>query len=266
MRPIRAEHARFDLIVSDIDGCLQPESNTPFDLDSLTRIALWNKAAAERGDRPVLTMCSGRPQPFVEAMCKLLHNLTAPCIAENGVWLYDPATNEYEMDPAITAGNRAAVREAAQWLEQEYGPRGVTQQPGKAASVSLYHKDTGVLKRISPEIEREFQARGWPLRVSMTWLYINCDLKHVSKATGMRRLLERAGVEPARAAGIGDTMSDLAIRQSSAWFACPANAAAEIKAHADFVAKGNEARGVVEILGEIEAKSQGRMSIASPKE
>lgn len=243
-----------ELIVSDIDGCLQPESNSAMDLASLGQIAAWNRQASEQRDRPMVTLCSGRPQPFAEAMCKLLGNLHVPCVAENGVWLYHPGSNEYEMDPAITRDHRDAVHEAAAWLEREFGPKGVSQQPGKVASISLYHTDTRVLKEISPRIEREFAERGWPLRVSMTWLYINCDLKHVSKATGMKRLLTRLGLERARVAGIGDTMSDLAIREHCGWFACPGNAAEELKKHADYVAQGTEARGVVEILEKLAAK------------
>jgi hydroxymethylpyrimidine pyrophosphatase-like HAD family hydrolase len=248
---------RFDLIVSDIDGCLQPESSTAMDLESLATIAEWNRAATERRDRPVVTMCSGRPQPFVEAMGKLIANLTAPSVAENGVWVYDPAGNEYIMDPSITREHRAAVQEAREWLASEYGARGVSQQPGKAASISLYHADTRVLKEIWPRIAEEFDRRGWPLRVSMTWLYINCDLKHVSKGTGMKRLLAMTGMPRERVAGIGDTMSDLAIREHCGWFACPANAAEEIKLRADFVASQSEARGVVEILGRIGANGAG---------
>lgn len=246
--PVPRTSSRFDLVIADIDGCLAPEGSEAMDIESLAKIAEHNRLARERRDRPLVTVCSGRPQPYAEAMCKLIGNLWAPCVAENGVWLYHPGENLYLMDPAITAEDRRAVREAAAWLEETYGPRGVTQQPGKAAAVSLYHADTAYLKSIAPEIEREFERRGWPLRVSMTWLYINCDLKHVSKGTGLDRLIEATGVERERLAGIGDTTGDRPIRERVAWFACPANAQEEIKREADFVAGGREAVGVVEIL------------------
>lgn len=242
---------RFDLIVSDIDGCLQPESNDAMDLESLARVARWNALAVERRDRPIVTVCSGRPQPFAEAMCKLIGNLHVPCICENGVWLYHPGTNEYAMDPAISIGDREAVREAAAWLESTFGPRGVSQQPGKSASVSLFHRDTSVLRAIEPRIAEECEHRGWPLRVSMTWLYINCDLKHISKATGMRRLMADLGLRQERLAGIGDTMSDLAILENVGWFACPSNAAGPLQTRAHYVAREPEARGVVEILDQL---------------
>lgn len=239
---------QFDAIVCDIDGCLSPEHSGPMDAGALSRIAAYNLGAQESGDRPVLTLCSGRPQPFAEAMCRLIGNRTLPIVCENGVWLYDPAANEYVMDPAITPEQLEIIAEATRWVRQELGPRGVTIQPGKAASISLYHADTSVLRGLAPEIERVFAREGWGLRVSMTWLYINCDLAHVSKGSGVRRFCERTGLGRDRLAGIGDTTSDLAIREHVAWFACPSNAQDELKQRADFVASKPEAEGVLEIL------------------
>jgi hydroxymethylpyrimidine pyrophosphatase-like HAD family hydrolase len=242
---------RFDLIIADIDGCLVPEGPEPFDLPSLARVAEHNRLAQDRGDRPVLTVCSGRPQPFVEAVCRLVGNTSAPCVAENGVWLYHPGTNEYLLDPAITDEHLAAVEEARRFLRREYGPRGVSQQPGKIASISLYHPDTAYLRSIEADVRDAFGRRGWPFRVSMTWLYINCDLAHVSKGTALDRMLAAMGPGRERLAGIGDTPSDLAIRERVAWFACPANAADTVKRVADYVAAQPEALGVVDILGRI---------------
>jgi hydroxymethylpyrimidine pyrophosphatase-like HAD family hydrolase len=248
---------RYDVVFCDIDGCLAPESTGPMDVPSLAVIAEHNRLAQERRDRPVVTLCSGRPQPFAEAMGKIIGNTSIPLVAENGVWVYDPASNDYLMDPAITREHRAAIRDASAWLESEFGPQGVSQQPGKSASISLYHADTDYLKSIGPRVREEFAARAWPLRVSMTWLYINCDLTHVSKGTGLDRVLTMLGglparlgrpVERARLAGIGDTPSDLAIRERVAWFGCPGNADAQLKPRADVVATGHEAAGVVELL------------------
>lgn len=252
-RPPHSPHSphsgrRFDLVISDIDGCLQPESSGPLELPEIAQIARHNELAASLGDRPLLTLCSGRPQPFAEAMCKALRIYGVPCVCENGVWLYDLASNRYTMDPAILPEHRRAVRDASAWVEQEYGARGVTEQPGKAASVSLYHPDVEYLRSIAPRIAEEFASRGWPFRVSMTWFYINCDLTHVSKGTGIERLTAVTGYHKDRLAGIGDTLSDMTIRERVGFFACPANAQDEIKAVADYVSPLPEARGVVDIL------------------
>jgi hydroxymethylpyrimidine pyrophosphatase-like HAD family hydrolase len=240
--------ARYDLVICDVDGCLAPESASPMDAARLAQVAEHNRLAAERRDRPILTVCTGRPQPFAEAMCRLVHNDSVPCVAENGVWLYYPGSNLYEMDPDITPEHLDAVHEASKLLAAKYGPRGVTQQPGKVASVTLFHPDTEYLRSIAPAVREELERRGWPFRVSMTWLYINCDLKHVSKASGVHRLQMATGVERARTAGIGDTMSDLPIAEAVDLFACPANAAEEIKQYAHYVSPHEETAGVLDIL------------------
>lgn len=251
MQTFRTTHHRFDMVICDVDGCLCPESASPMDVLSLGKIADHNRHSVENRDRPILTLCSGRPQPFAEAMCRLLQNTVVPCIAENGVWMYVPGENLYLIDPAITREHRAAVREAAAWLEETYGGKGVSQQPGKSASVSLYHPDTEYLRSIAPEVGAHFERRGWPMRVSMTWLYINCDLTHVSKATGLDRLFGYTGIPRARCAGIGDTMSDKSIADRVAFFACPANAGEEIRGLARYTSAFAEAAGVVDILEQL---------------
>jgi len=244
----RTSHPRFDAIICDIDGCLAPESSAPFDTSILARLAEHNRQAQEEGDRPVVTVCSGRPEPFAEAMTRLMGNRTVPAIAENGVWLFHPADNLWDRDPAIRPGHLAAVHEAAAWVERELGPSGVVMQPGKVASISLYHRDTAYLRTLEPRVREEFERRGWPLRVSMTWLYINCDLAFVSKSTGLDRLVAATGLVRARLAGIGDTPGDAAIADHVGWFACPANAEAGLKGRADYVSPLPEAAGVLDII------------------
>lgn len=249
---------RFDVIISDIDGCLAPESAGPLDAEALARLAAHNRRAESAGDVPVLTLCSGRPQPFAEALCRLLHNTTIPCIAENGVWLYDPRDGTYHRDPAITADDLRAVAAATAWMEAELIPGGFVMQPGKAASISLFHPDTARLRELMPGLERRFAAEGWPFRVSMTVAWINCDLRHVSKGTGVARLMERAGLSKDRAAGIGDMPSDLVMRDHVSFFACPANAAAEVRRVADYISKAEEIGGVLDILGVISDPARDR--------
>lgn len=246
----------YDLVICDIDGCLSPESHAPINGPALSKIAEHNRLAIQNGDRPVVTLCSGRPIGFVECLCRLLHNTLVPCIGENGVWLWRPADNSFECDPAITEEHLEVIHEARKLLRSLYHAHGVIQQPGKTASVALYHPDTAYLRSIGPVIAEEFQKRDWPIRVSMTWLYINCDLQHVNKGTAIDRLLAETGIAPERTAGIGDTMGDRFIAEQVAWFGCPDNAEAEIKGKADFVSSQDEVEGVLEILKRLTSLSE----------
>lgn len=241
------------VVLCDNDGCLSPETHEPMDPWGLAAVAEHNRHAIAALDRgipagPVVTVCSGRPAPFVEAMCRLINNSRYPAIAENGVWLWDPASNHFHIDPAILPHHFDAVRSLQQWAQRELVPRGVTIQPGKAASVSLHpaegHEVGSLVDRMTELVVRE----GWPVRVSRTVRYVNCDLSHVSKASGIARFIAHTGLDRSLLGGIGDTTSDLAIRQRVALFGCPANADEALKPSADVISEQPQVRGVLEIL------------------
>jgi hydroxymethylpyrimidine pyrophosphatase-like HAD family hydrolase len=245
-----------DVIVCDIDGCLGPESHAPMAAACLAKLAEYNRRAItarrEGGNQgPIVTLCSGRPQPFVEAVCRMIGNDAVPAVAEMGVWLYDPrpdAPRAFERDVTITPQHLGWVRDATAWIERELVPKGFVIQPGKSASISLWHHDTGLLMQHKHMLTQVFTDRGWGLRVSSTVAWVNCDLEHISKATGIARLTSKMGYVRDRLGGIGDTMGDMAIREGVARFGVPSNAADGLKAHADYVASKPELQGVLEIL------------------
>ncbi len=243
---------RFDLIISDVDGCLSPESSTPIDIETVAKLSAHNRRAFETGDLPPITLCTGRPQPFVEAMARFMQNTQIPCVCENGVWVYHPGTNVYTMDPSITESHLDAKAAVERFVRTELGPQGVTIQPGKAASVSLFHADHEYLETLQPVLRERFEREAWPFRVSMTWFYINCDLAHIDKGSGLDRMLTDLGLtDKTRLAGIGDTESDLTIRERVGWFGCPSNAREALKPAADFVATAPEIDGVLQILDQL---------------
>lgn len=244
---------RFDAIICDIDGCLGPESHYPLDAEALAKIAAHNVRACKAQDRPVVALASGRPYPFVECLCRLTANMVVPCVAENGVWLYDPRDGAFVIDPAIDAGNLRAVRELTAWIEEELVPKGVVIQPGKSASVSIYHEETRYLMSLMPVLREKAKERHWPIRVSNTVRWINLDLGHVSKATGIARLLGRTGLTKERLAGVGDSLSDLAIAERVQYFACPSNADGQLKQHAAYVSPFEEIEGVIDIIERVSA-------------
>lgn len=238
----------FDVVFCDVDGCLIDEAGGPLPLDELGRVAEHNRLALDRHDRPVVTLCTGRPQPFAECLARVVHNPLLPVVCENGAWLHDPVDNAWLLDPAVTAGDRAAVAALEGWVAAELGPEGVSFQPGKAASVSLYHPDAARLDALQPRLREAAAAHGWPFRVSATRNYINCDLAKVSKATGIARFFALTGMDPARSAGVGDTAHDLQIAESVAWFGVPANRDPVLDAAAHAVASGPGVAGVLELL------------------
>lgn len=248
---------RYDAVLCDVDGCLTPEHHDPFNADGLLKIRRHNELAYELGDRPVVTLCTGRPLGFAEAICRLIGNTTLPVICENGVWLWHPETNRFDRDPRIEDAHVAEVVACRAWVLSEFGSNGISVQPGKDASFSVHHADHERLAQIEDAIRARCTAEGWPIRVSSTWHWINCDLDFVSKGTAIDRLIEQTGLDAERLAGIGDTWGDRFIADRVSWFGCPSNAQKEIKARADFVSAGPEIFGVCEILEHLRGSTAG---------
>ena len=251
--PRTSDH-RFDAIVCDVDGCLSPEQPRPTDMPRLARVAEWNHRA-HRGEAPPLTLCTGRPLPFAEAVGRAVGAFHLPIVCEGGVWLLDLARYTFEMDPRITREHLRLVAHVQEWIGERWSAGGAFFEVGKAAAVTVFHPRGPEFLResILPEIRDRIAKERWPLRVGMTWTCINVELDFVSKASGLDRLMARTGLTRDRLAGVGDTMSDLAIRERVALFACPANADENLKPHADYVAAHEEAEGVLEILDHLNA-------------
>ena len=239
----------YDAVLCDIDGCLLDEAGGPLNLGHLAAVADHNARAKADRDRPLVTVCTGRPQPFAECICRAIANDLLPCVCENGAWVYDPSTNGYHLDPAITDEHVDAAAAFRRWCLDAYGPDRVSAQPGKTASVSLYHPDPAFLETLKPALAEACTANRWPFRISGTWNYINCDLTHISKATGIAQFLKRTGLNPQRIAGIGDTKSDIAIAESVHWFGVPANRDPAIDRHAHHISALDQIDAVIEMLG-----------------
>ncbi|MEL6328442.1 MAG: HAD family hydrolase [Planctomycetota bacterium] len=244
--PHHSDARRFDAVICDLDGCLAPERHDPFDAERLLEVRRHNDLAQERGDRPVVTLCTGRPIGFVEAVCRKIGNTTLPAMAENGVWLWHPDTNAFDRDPEITPGVLDQIAAAKRWVAHAFP--GVSIQPGKDCSFSLLPRSPDEIPEMEGRLREEFEANEWLLRVSSTHLWINCDLTFVDKGTAIDRFCAHTGLAKERLAGIGDTAHDERIASRVGFFACPANARDEIKRHADYVSELEEVRGVLDIL------------------
>ncbi len=263
---------RIHLVVCDNDGCLMPEHNSllsPSDLAPITahnRSAhqalgvddrflssragapdLWTGLDWSRAALPPLTICSGRPQPFVELLQRTVHCPLLPAISESGVITYSLADNVARLDPSISPAHVAAIRACADWCAFE---RGWNVQAGKQAMVSLFvpGADDRLFHHMMEECRRRIHDQGWPLRVDRTVTYINICLAHVSKATAVARLLTQLGLEGRNVQAIGDSTSDLVLRDVCGHFACPANAMEEVKRVSDYTSNAELAQGVAEIL------------------
>ena len=239
------------LIISDIDGCISPEESRAWDWPAFSRFAALSHAASEgRGDLAPMTLCTGRPQPYVEALMKVL-DIRFPAICESGAVLYSLSDNRSRFTPAITPEKIRGLHALRDHITTEIMPAfpGLVYQFGKEAQMSLYCERPACFTEVA-ELVRAHAATlpGLEVIITPSHYYLNIDLAGVTKGAAIRLLLDELGVDPAGAAGIGDTMGDMSLRESVGFFACPANAVQAIKDVSDYVSPHRDIEGVLDIL------------------
>ncbi len=238
-----------ELIVCDNDGCLLPEEPELIDHRTLAPIAAYNCLAfgQQALKLPPLTICTGRPGPFVELLLRVVGCQTLPAVCEHGVLTYALAENVAHRDPAITAEHLLMIGELRRWLRSTH-PDWIL-EAGKEATVSTYVPAGGsaVDERMGV-IAQKVVAEGWPMVVARSVTYVNVTLNHITKATALTRMFADLGVDASKVLAIGDTAGDLSMAKICGYFACPANAVDEVKKKADYISPVPITAGVVDIL------------------
>lgn len=247
-------------VFSDVDGCLCPEESQAWDLDAMRRVAAWcRESAAGNSGLPGFTLCTGRPQPYVEVLAKLF-DIRVPMICENGAVVYTLADNHARYGPGVTPEKIVGLRRLQEFLEEELLPRhpGAILQFGKMAQLSVYSENPALLRELTPPVLEYAGANALELNVEPSHYYLNISLKGVSKGSALEWLRGELGVHRGECAGIGDTEGDLALRDAVGWFACPANAQPAIKEVADYISPHPVTEGVMDILRRIEDMKNGK--------
>ena len=239
------------IILSDIDGCISPEESMAWNEALFGRfVRICRAAAAGEGSLPPLTLCTGRPQPYVEVLLKIL-DIRLPAICEGGAVLYSLRDNRSLFVPSIQPDQIRKLQTLRAAIQDEVFPAypELVYQFGKESQMSLFCENPDIF----PDVTRRVQALvaaipGLNVHISPSRYYLNIDLVGVTKGAAIKLLLDGLGIAREEAAGIGDTMGDWSIREAVGFFACPANAVPQLRGAADYVSPHNDLAGVLDIL------------------
>lgn len=239
------------LIVSDIDGCLGRGEAQPYDLDVLGRVAECNRRAKRGEDIPAITLCSGRPAAYVDAMMQAVSGFV-PAIFENGAGLYFPESYRFAWNPALSASARTEMRRARALLEEHVVQAGIaTIQPGKEMSVTLFPSPGHRLDQVGDAATATLEDEGLDCRVEVSVSSVGIWLEGIDKGTGVRWLAKETGIPLAEMAGVTDTWDDLPFLRVVGFRAAPANADREVTQSADYVSPYADGRGLLDIIERI---------------
>ncbi|HLE30092.1 MAG TPA: HAD hydrolase family protein [Anaerolineales bacterium] len=238
MAPIR-------LLLLDIDGVLTQGEAKALDLALLARLAEMNRAARADPTRPAVSLCTGRPAPYVEVMMQAIDG-HLPAVFENGCGLYAP--REYRFLPHPRLGDGRAFADARERLRALARSGQVFFQPGKEYSLSLFPLDGVAVADLYPLAESALEAA----RASVDLVYssscLNVLPRGVNKGEGLRFLCEVAGFQLDEVLGVGDSDVDLQFLALAGRSAAPANAADEVKRIVSYVSPRDTSEGVRDIL------------------
>ncbi|WP_372637017.1 HAD hydrolase family protein [Fodinibius sp.] len=229
------------LFITDIDGCV----STPFispDWNLLSEIRRLNDQHVNDIAVPPLTICSGRPLPYVEAVAQWL-NVNYPAVFESaGVCSIE--NYEVQFLPVFDEKAEQQVDELKAWLEREIIPEypGMILEFTKKMDAGLIHPKKEVIDDAFPAI-KEYVADGYPIfEVHKTEVSINIILADNNKENGILRLCELLDIAPREVAYIGDSSGDIPGLKIVGQPYAPSNAVAEVKEHAEVLdAKVTEA-------------------------
>jgi hypothetical protein len=239
------------LIVLDVDGVLSPGEAAPLDFAVLQRLAECNDRARHDPNQPAITLCTGRPAPYVEVLMQAMHGFF-PAIYEHGAGLFISAPYGFKWHPALTPAVQTQLLQVQAALHQTLVAPGLASlQPGKSASFSLFaHAGVSLqeLSRRASQLVREF---GTTFRVETGATCVNIMVRGLDKAAGVRWLARQTGIPLRHMAGVGDARGDLTFMRLLGWSGAPANAHAAVKQAVHYTSPYENGQGLLDILTQL---------------
>lgn len=234
------------LLVFDIDGVLTQHEGRTFDLPLLERLADMNRVSCEEPSCPAVTVCTGRPASYVEAMLRAIDG-RVPAVFENGAGLYVP--DGYRFLPHPMLGHWPSFQAVRQRLEESLVRSGQAFfQPGKEYSLSIMACDPSETHALYDLALTALSS----LRDSVDLVYsascLNVLPRGVHKGKGIEFLASQTGYALGEMLGVGDSDVDLPFLDKVGYSAAPANANLNVKRLVQYVAPHPAGDGVRDIL------------------
>ena len=238
------------LFVLDLDGCVSMPFERP-DWDALHKIMLRNKESETDKNIPPITICSGRPLPYVEAIGQYL-GMRMPLVFESGGGMYNPLTNKLSWNPVFNESLFAKMDDIREYVVNTLIPShpGTMLEFTKRTDVGIIHQNENTINKIF-EALRDFVSDGHPgFEVHKTEISVNCIVSEANKGSGLEWLSQETGIPTSDMAYIGDSSGDVPALKRSGYPFSPSNAVSAVKQVSTAMSKPATA-GVLEAYGKI---------------
>ena len=236
------------LIVLDIDGVLSTGEAHPFDLNVFKRLAMLNHLAQSDRELPSVTLNTGRPSPYVEAVMQSIGGWQ-PALYENGAGLYFPDSYQFRITPHLTPEYKTALDDMWIRCDREVVQTGRAYwQPGKTMCHTLLPIAPYTMQDLIHDIQAIRTDYADKITVSQAVLTLNIHPTPVTKGTGLQWLSQITEIDLSDMGGVGDSSSDVDFLKLVGYPAAPANATADVKAVAHYVSDQSTTEALHDIL------------------
>ncbi|MDR8390829.1 HAD hydrolase family protein [Aliifodinibius sp. S!AR15-10] len=244
------------LFVTDLDGCVSIPFKTPV-WECITEIRNLNIQSADDPTIPPLSICSGRPYPYVEAVAQWL-DVRLPVVFESG-GMYDLNSNQFDQNGFFDEAALEHVNELKNWMRTTViskFPNGIMEF-SKMMDAGFVHPDESVINEVLPIVTDHVDENYPEFEVHHTDISVNIILKKNNKGAGIKKLSERLGITPKEVAYIGDSNGDIPAMEIVGQSFAPVNAKSYVREFADFPLDLEATEAVLETYQRIIESNRG---------
>jgi HAD superfamily hydrolase (TIGR01484 family) len=220
------------LFVLDIDGCIAFPFKTP-DWDAINKIRELNILSRVEEHIPPITLCTGRPLPYAEAVAQWL-DIRLPFVFESA-GLFKWEGNAVFTSPEVSSENLKRIIGIREWLRTDVLPGydGVELEFSKMMDAGVVSANTEAIDEIHAKVLDKIRTDHLNLEVHNTEVSVNILLPGNNKGVGIRLIAEHTGINLNEMAYIGDSSGDVPALKEVAMPFAPANGTATVRAISD---------------------------------
>jgi hydroxymethylpyrimidine pyrophosphatase-like HAD family hydrolase len=211
------------LFVTDLDGCISTPFKTPT-WSAINSIRVLNEESLEDSTIPPITLCTGRPFPYAEAVGQWL-NIRHPFVFESaGLYHWDGNRIETALDDREET--LAPIREVRDWIIKDVLPNypNAILEFTKMMDAGIVCPDESVINEIHELALKRIPEIFPGLEIHTTEISINVLMPGNNKLQGLKLLGKTLNIGLDEMSYIGDTSGDaVALKEVKMPFA-PSNA------------------------------------------
>lgn len=216
------------LFVTDLDGCISHPFKTP-KWETINKIRELNLLSRSDDMVPPLTICTGRPYPYAEAVAQWL-DIRIPFAFESAA-IYIWEGNKIETALNSPDGALEPIYKMKEWIKNELLNSFPTAQFEftKMMDAGIVCPDKDVVERMYPEMKKKVDRDHPELEIHTTDVSVNILIPGNNKLQGMKLLAKRMSIHLDEIAYIGDTGGDIPALKNIKLAFSPQNATRAVK-------------------------------------